>query len=101
MPDAPGPPQHPSPFSRKGPSAIISVQVNGPRDALVTIAVEHRDRGDEEWSRAGSFPMLAPAESSLRVSGLKEEVRLRFDVASAAKGAPVAVRVLPPEWLPC
>jgi len=84
-------------FDRGGPTGIFSFEVRGSQGAAVVWTVDHRDRADAGWSSAGSLPMLAPAEAALRVSGLREELRIRCSVVGVE---PVEVRVLPPEWLP-
>lgn len=99
MPDDPGEtPQHS--FRRGGPAAIFSFEVKGPRNAVVVMAVEHREQADAEWSGAGALSALAPAESALRVSGLKEELRLKFTVVGGAAGDVAQVHMPPPTWLP-
>ena len=97
MPDDP---QNPSPLRRGGPAGIFSFEVKGPRHAAVVLAVDHRDLADTNWSNAGALSMLAPGESAFRVSGLKEELRIRCSVVGGLGADPVEVRVLPPEWLP-
>ena len=86
-------PRHSQPGS-SGRDAVLSFEVTGRQGAAVVVTVEHKEPGDM-WSPAGSVSMIAPAESVLRVSGLKEAWRVRV------AGDPAQVRVLPPEWLPC
>jgi hypothetical protein len=94
------PPQGPPHFRREGPGAILSFEMKGPRDATVVMTVDHRNEADTEWLEAGTLSALTPTVSALRVSHLKENLRLRFSVAGDAADGPADVRVLPPEWLP-
>jgi len=89
-----------TPFHRGGPAAMFAMEVKGPRDAVVVMAVQHRDLTDVAWSTAGSLAVLGPGRSSLRVSGFKEELRFRVSVGSDAGNGSAEVRVLPPVWLP-
>jgi len=89
------------PFGRGGEAAVFTIEVtyrNG--TPLLAFAVEHKNAADTSWSNAGSTTMAATGVKTLQVSGLKEELRLKFSFSTGAAGDFVNLLVPAPMWLP-
>lgn len=87
----------PPPPSGGGRDAVFSFHVVGAPAAPLDVVVEHRDAGDEVWLGAGGTAIHEQGTATLRVSGVKEDWRVR--VAPGVGGAAVQLRMAPPVWL--
>jgi hypothetical protein len=89
------------PFGRGGESAVFSIEVTH-RNGTPTLvfAVEHKNREDSSWSSAGSTSVSSTGVATLDISGLKEELRLKFTFSAGFVGDFVNVLVPAPMWLP-
>ncbi len=89
------------PFLRGGEAAVFTIEVtlnNG--GATLVFAVEHKNAEDTSWSSAGSTSASATGVRTLEISGLKEELRLKFTFSAGLAGDFVHVLVPAPMWLP-
>jgi hypothetical protein len=90
-------------FSRGGRSATFSFEVLGlvglPRG--LTVTVEHKDLDDTSWSAIQSLPVVPSAGViTTDASGLKELVRIAFDVTAANDREGFYLRIPAPKWGP-
>src|SRR5262245_33879605 len=75
------------PFGRGGDAAVFSIEVthrNG--SPTLVFAVEHKSPEDTNWTSAGSTSVSSTGVATLDVSGLKEELRLKFTFSSGNLG---------------
>lgn len=89
------------PFGRGGEAAVFSIEVTH-RTGTPTLvfAVEHKSPEDMAWTSAGSTSVSSTGVATLEVSGLKEELRLKFTFSSGSLGNFVNILVPAPMWLP-
>ncbi len=79
-----------------GRDAVFSFRVAGAPAAPFDVVVEHRDAGDEVWLGAGGTRLHEEGTTTLRVSGVKEDWRVR--VMGVGPDA-ARIRMAPPVWL--
>jgi hypothetical protein len=94
-------PYYSPPFGRGGDAAVFTIEVaqmNG--TPTLVFAVEHKNAEDTSWSSAGSTSATATGVHTLEVSGLKEELRLKFTFSAGVAGDFVHLLVPAPMWLP-
>jgi hypothetical protein len=91
----PTPPPPPGGGSR---DAVFSFHVAGAPAAPLDVVVEHRDAGDEVWLGAGGTQIHEDGTTTLRVSAVKEDWRVR--VTPGAGGGSARICMAPPVWLP-
>jgi hypothetical protein len=89
------------PFGRGGESAVFSAEVTV-RHGTPTLVfeVEHKNPEDTSWSSAGSVSISATGVTTLEVSTLKEEMRLKFTFSGGVAGNFVQILVPAPMWFP-
>ena len=89
-------------FPRGGLSAVFSVEVLALiSGAALDIAVQYRNAEDTTWTTYGSaISASTVGVHTLEVTGIKEEVRLRFSVQGSAATDTVYANVLAPQWRP-
>jgi len=89
-------------FPRGGLAALFSVNVThvgGTPD--LDIAVEHKNAEDTTWSSAGTFTTISTVGvASKDLSGLKEQLRLKFTYSAGSLGNFTHVIVAAPAWRP-
>jgi hypothetical protein len=90
-------------FPRAGRSATFSFEVLGlvgsPRG--MTATVEHKDLDDTSWYAIQSLPIVpSTGVITTDASGLKELVRIAFDVTAASDREGFYLRVPEPGWGP-
>lgn len=89
---------------RRGDSATFFCEVIGQSSSKITITVQHKavDDLDSAAANLGNFVMTSTGISSLRVSGIKELVRLQYLVAppGAFVDGWTHFRGLAPAWEP-
>ena len=89
------------PFGRGGESAVFTVEVTIRQGApTLVFEVEHRNAEDTSWSSAGSVSISSTGVTTLDVSALKEELRLKFTFSTIVAGHFVHIIVPAPMWLP-
>lgn len=76
--------------------AVDALQVSTGSPSLA-VDIEHKNYADTSWTTAGSFSAItATGLSTQYVSGLKEEVRLKFTMSGAGEWE--RIFVLDPSW---
>lgn len=94
-------PYYSPPFGRGGESAVFSVEMTVRHGACTLVMdVEHRNVEDSSWSSVGTVSVSALGAVTLDLSGLKEELRLKFTFSAGALGNFVQILVPAPMWLP-
>lgn len=89
-------------FPRGGLGAVFSLDVLAlVSGAGLDMAVEHRNFEDTTWTLYGSaISASLTGVYTLNVTGLKEEVRLRYSVTGTSPTDTVYANVLAPQWRP-
>ena len=62
--------------------------------------IEHKNVEDTSWSNAGTVSTSSTGVVTVEVSGLKEELRLKFSFSAGTLGNFVHILVPAPMWLP-
>jgi hypothetical protein len=89
-------------FEREGEAALFSVEVyvflGSP---TVAIDVEHKNYDDTTWASAGSFSSITTVGVHTKdLSGLKEELRVKYTPTSATNGDGCNMYMPAPAWRP-
>jgi len=89
-------------FPRGGLAALFSVEVTLVEgSSQLGIDVEHKNEEDTSFTTAASFSTMSSAGTySKDITGLKEQIRLKYNVAGGSSGDYVHVIVAPPAWRP-
>ena len=80
-------PDYTKPMRRSGESAVVSIDVAAFSSAsgILQVFVEHKNRGDTSWAALGAFSNITAAGLHwLNASGVKEEVRMKFQLDVSA-----------------
>ena len=88
-------------FPRGGEAALFSVEVLALLGSpSIAIAIEHKNMDDTSWTVAGSFSTISTAAvHTVDLSGLKEEIRLKFTL-TGTDGDGCNMLVAEPAWRP-
>lgn len=89
-------------FPRGGGAALFALEVYAlVSGASLSMHVEHRNVEDTSWTLYG-VPISASTVGvhTLEMSGIREEVRLRFSVGGTNPTDTVYANVLAPQWRP-
>ncbi len=89
-------------FPRGGLSAVFAVEVFALiSGASLDVAVQYKNADETSWTTFGSaISVSTTGVHTLEVTGIKEEVRLRFSVGGADPSDTVYADVLAPQWRP-
>jgi hypothetical protein len=89
-------------FPRGGLSAVFAVEVFAlMTGASLDVAVQYKTIDETSWTTFGSvISASAMGVHTLEVTGLREEVRLRFSVGGSNPTDTVYANVLAPQWRP-
>jgi hypothetical protein len=69
--------------------------------AALVVTVEHKDLADTSWATAGTFGTITgTGVSTLPVSDLKEEIRLKCGFSGGSQGDFAHLVVAEPAWVP-
>jgi hypothetical protein len=94
-------PYYSPPFGRGGDAAVFSIEVTRRSGNLtLVLAVEHKNAEDTTWTSAGSTSTSSTGVTTLEVSGLKEELRLKLTFSAGIAGDFLGLLPLAPMWLP-
>ena len=87
-------------FARAGETLSLTVEVmNLEGSATLDIDVQHKNSGDTTWTSAGTFTQIGSTGISTEdVTGLKEQIRLKYDVGGTANSDFVHFYVFAPTW---
>lgn len=89
-------------FPRGGEAANFSLdttQVSG--SPTLGILVEHKNYDEVTWGTAGTFTSITTTGvSTLDVTGIKEELRLKYAFSAGSAGDLVHLVVAAPAWRP-
>ncbi len=94
--------QHSPTFPRGGLSAVFAIEVFALiAGSSIDVAVQYKNVEDTSWTTFGSAISASTAGvHTLEVTGIEEEVRLRFSVDGANPNDTVYANVLAPQWRP-
>lgn len=88
-------------FSRGGLSALFSLEVLIITATALGVIVEHKNLEDTSFTTAGTFSSItSTGVKTLTVTGLKEEIRLKFTLTGSNAYDAVHINVLAPAWRP-
>ena len=88
-------------FPRGGEAALFSLEVTHISGSpSLAVDVEHKNEDDTTWSSAGAFSAItATGLATKDISGLKEELRIKF-LPTGTDGEAFHVIVPAPAWRP-
>ncbi len=89
-------------FPRGGEAATFAVDVThfdgGP---TLVVSVEHKNMEDTSWTTAGTFTTItATGLATKDVTGLKEELRIKYLFSAGTAGNLAHIVVPAPQWRP-
>ena len=89
-------------FPRGGLSAVFAIEIFAlVAGSSIDFVVQYKNVEDTGWTTFGSaISASTTGVHTLEVTGIKEEVRLRFSVGGANPSDAVYANVLEPQWRP-
>lgn len=97
-----GNPYYSPEFGRGGLRAVFSIQtthVGG--SGTLTVTVQHRNADETSYTDVGATSAISTlTTTTLEVSGLKEVLRIKFEVGGPGSTSAVAYVMPPPQWYP-